>query len=673
MKLTVFGEATVSFGGVLVPRIPTNFLRIIVYLLLENSGLSVSRNKIAQMLWSDTDQAHACMNLRQSLVRIRKFQEQYDISLVESDTTHVSLNLASVETGFAKIDLLDFIDCCAHGSVGSVLKVSELYRGDLLAQNEPCNSDFDAWLDIKRVNLRDDFIAALMASLEQPDYSIDEKRLCARKLIDVDPYQEMGYRKLMQTASELGMIAKIEQSFRECAKKLHDDLDVEPEAETIELYQRLMTKGPFRRQQSLLISQSHRSSNDNSFEIQPSHFIQSQAEFDVSKQLALPKIIVLFVPNSSTDPMEQLAGSLVDDITIGLCRLRTLSVIAPYTSYRVVTETNINSFSDLHTQLGVDFVFDSKVVRRDGSCFLSVKLINTRSREIVWAEKQKFDYVLSEQQYRQLSIRIVLSVVSTIEKVELDRYHKLLQDPNAYYWYLIGKREIDSLNLSKVRMAREAFKNALIAAPDFVPALSGVARTMQREWLVLARNEKDILIEGEQIAKKAAPNDPEDERPLRELGTINMYLGKYDESLDYFDQSETLNPQHADLLADYADALTHSGELDLALGKIQRAMALNPLAPDYYYWVGAGTFHYLGRYAEAVGFLEKMNNPRAASRLMAACWARLGEKERAAEYRTYALEDNPLFRIDEWVKSMSLKKPEHRRMYEASLREAGFQ
>ncbi|MCB8828114.1 hypothetical protein LJD47_24210, partial [Escherichia coli] len=67
-------------------------------------------------------------------------------------------------------------------------------------------------------------------------------------------------------------------------------------------------------------------------------------------------------------------------------------------------------------------------MRGDGFCFLSVKLINTRTREIVWAEKQKFDYTLPEQQYRHLSMRIVLSIVSTIEREELDRYNRLIQN-----------------------------------------------------------------------------------------------------------------------------------------------------------------------------------------------------------------------------------------------------
>ncbi len=674
MKLAVFGEATVSLGGQLVPRVPANFLRIVVYLLLENENHSVSRGKLSQIFWSDTDQAHASMNLRQSLARIRKFQEQYGLNLVQGDATYVYLNLSQVKAELLRIDLLDYMNYARRGDIESALGLCELYTGDLLAQNEPQNSDFDEWLDIERVRLRDDLITMLLEMVNKPvGVSIDEKRQCARKLIEIDPYQEVGYRTLMQTASQLGLIAKVERTFRECTKKLRDDLDVEPEEETIELYQQLLPKlSPATTRGLLVPPQPTSPLYNNGAEIQLPQPMRAANQIEQNKQAGLPRVIVLYMPHNAADPMEQLAASLVDDITIGLCRLRTLSVVAPYTSKRVVTESSVDNFGGLNEQFGVNYAVDSKIVRRDGFCFLSVKLVDVATQEIVWAEKQKFDYVLPEQQYRQLSIRIILSVVSVIEKSELDRYNKLFQDPNAYYWYLIGKREIDKFDLPKLRQARQSFKNALTASPDFVPALSGIARTMQKEWLVLARSEKNILIEGEQIAKRAAPTDPDDERPLRELGTISMYLGKFDDSLEYFDQGESINPQHADLLADYADALTHYGWLDQALEKIQQAIAHNPLAPDYYYWVGAGTLHYLDRYAEAISFLERMKNPRAAARLMAACWAMLGEREKAVECRKQALEDTPDFEIDDWIKSMCLRLPEHREKYKTSLREAGF-
>ncbi|MDR6633372.1 tetratricopeptide (TPR) repeat protein [Phyllobacterium sp. 1468] len=614
------------------------------------------------------------MNLRQSLARIRKFQEQYGLNLVQGDATYVYLNLSQVRAELLSIDLLEYLEFAQLGDIESVLSLAGLYSGDLLAHNEPQNSDFDEWLDIQRVKLRDDLITTLLRMVNQPvGVSIDEKRQCARKLIEIDPYQEVGYRTLMQTASQLGLIAKVERTFRECAKKLRDDLDVDPEEETIELYQQLLPKLSPATTRSLILPQPTPPLITSGVEIQTPQSILATTQIEQNKKAGLPRVMVLYMPHNAADPMEQLAASLVDDITIGLCRLRTLSVVAPYTSRRVVTESPIDSFEGLNAQFGVNYAVDSKIVRRDGFCFLSVKLVDVATQEIVWAEKQKFDYVLPEQQYRQLSIRIILSVVSVIEKSELDRYNKLYQDPNAYYWYLVGKREFEKLDVAKLRQARQSFKNALTAAPDFVPALSGIARTMQREWLVLARKDKDILLEGEQIARHAAPADPDDERPLRELGTISMYLGKFDDSLEYFDQGESINPQHADLLADYADALNHYGDLDLSLEKIEQAIALNPLAPDYYYWVGAGTLHDLDRYGEAIEFIQRMQNPRAAARPMAACWAMLGEREKAIEWRQRSLEDNPDFRVADWIKNMSLRVPEQRQKYEASLREAGFQ
>ena len=674
MKLTVFGEATVSLGGQPVPRVPANFLRVVVYLLLVNASHSVSRGKLSQVLWSDTDQAHASMNLRQSLARIRKFQEQYGLNLIQGDATYVYLNLSQVKAELLSIDLLDYINFARKGDVESVLGLCELYKGDLLTQNEPQNSDFDEWLDIERVRLRDDMITMLLGMVNRPTgVSIDEKRQCARKLIEIDPYQEVGYRTLMQTASQLGLIAKVERTFRECTKRLRDDLDVDPEEETVELYQQLLPKLSPATTRGLILPNAAHAPHVSGGEIQTPRSFLAANQVEQNRQAGLPRVIFLYMPHNPADPMEQLAASLVDDITIGLCRLRTLSVIAPYTSMRVVTESPIDSFDGLHDQFGVNYVIDSRIMRRDGFCFLSVKLIDVASGEIVWAEKQKFDYVLPEQQYRQLSIRVILSVVSVIEKAELDRYNRLFQDPNAYYWYLVGKRDIDKFDLTKLRQCRQSFKNALTASPDFVPALSGIARTMQKEWLMLARSEKDILIEGEQVAKRAAPADPDDERPLRELGTISMYLGKFDDSLEYFDQGESINPQHADLLADYADALTHYGWLEQAVEKINQAIAHNPLAPDYYYWVGGGALHNLERHAEALDLLQQMQNPRAAARLIAACWAMLGEREKADEYRRYALEDNPNFKIDDWISGLGVRLPEQRKRYEAALRQAGFQ
>ncbi|MBA8878921.1 BTAD domain-containing putative transcriptional regulator [Phyllobacterium myrsinacearum] len=645
--------------------VPANFFRILAYLLLEESSHSVSRSKLAQILWSDSDPSHALVNLRQSLARIRKFQDQNALNLIQMDAIFVSLNLEQVRAGLVWIDVMAVIGLSQNGDVESVLECCDAYRGDLLEQNLLQHSDFDDWLDIKRVELRDTIISLLKRVLDHATVMpVEAKCQCARKLIEIDAYQEVGYRTLMRVAGQLGQPGKVERLFRECAGKLRDDLDVDPEEQTIRLYRDLISQSQtdskgqqnIPRQDLILFDTGLNSVSDDVFE-------GSQKE---ASHEGLPKIAVIHLAVNPMDPMEQLAASLVDDITLGLCQLNTLWVVAPYTASQIAT-SSISTLHQTSKGLGIDYIINSKVTQIFGSYVLSVCLIKIGSQEVVWVESHKFDDVLPEQQYRQISIRIILSVASVIEKKELERYNQLSRDPTAYSWYLIGQGEVDKFDVEKLHQARQSFKNALNVSRDFAPALSGIARSMHREWLVLDRDDNFLLLEAEKIAQRAAMADTEDGRPLHELGIISMYLGRFEDSLDYFDQAESKSHQHADLLADYSDALLHYGNLDLALAKIKHAFAHNPLAPDHYFWTAAGILHNLGQHANAIDYLSRMKNPRVASRLMAACWAELGENKEANRYKSYNLAGSPKFRIGDWARNICLRLPVQLARNEASF------
>jgi DNA-binding SARP family transcriptional activator len=155
MRIRLFGDSSITLGGVPVTWVPTNFFRILAYLLLEESSQSISCSKLAQIFWSDSDQSHALINLRQSLARIRRFQDQYALNLIRADAMFVSLNLEQVEAGLVWIDALDLLKVFQDGDIKSVLEYSEECRGSLLAQYLPQQSDFDNWLDVKRAKLHE--------------------------------------------------------------------------------------------------------------------------------------------------------------------------------------------------------------------------------------------------------------------------------------------------------------------------------------------------------------------------------------------------------------------------------------------------------------------------------------------------------------------------------------
>ncbi len=107
-----------------------------------------------------------------------------------------------------------------------------------------------------------------------------------------------------------------------------------------------------------------------------------------------------------------------------------------------------------------------------------------------------------------------------------------------------------------------------------------------------------------------------------------------------------LNPNDADLLADFADALAHGGTPGDGLAAIENALQLNPMAPDYYHWVRGSIFYQLSQFEAALDALEPVSRNPATARLMAASAAKAGDLALAARFAADVREMFPDFRTD---------------------------
>ena len=79
-----------------------------------------------------------------------------------------------------------------------------------------------------------------------------------------------------------------------------------------------------------------------------------------------------------------------------------------------------------------------------------------------------------------------------------------------------------------------------------------------------------------------------------------------------------LGPHHADVLFHYADGLIPLGQMPEARQVMDKALGLNPLAPDLYPWVSATADYVLGDYAAASVALKRMKQRESAARVIAA-------------------------------------------------------
>jgi DNA-binding SARP family transcriptional activator/tetratricopeptide (TPR) repeat protein len=630
--------------------LPEKAFVIVAFILLTSPARHVKRATLRHLLWDDYDSAAGAANLRQLLGRIRQKQEEVGFELLTSDRDYVELHTH----GFT-IDLERFLTALADGDTVDLAELCNSYAGDLLEGLASDAATLSDWLRDKRGLLHDSFVAAIAKRIDPFDESLDpvQVRVAARRLMEVEPENAAAHRALMHLHARNHDPARVQSLYRGLKLRLQEEHGVRPDPVTSELYRVLLPAAAVGSE-----PQSEAGIGDGS----------SPVPSAVAPRGGVPKITILPPPRSpAARQFQTLAASLIEDITIGLCRFKAFSVVAPHTA----SQLNGREKKGVLKTYGIDYVVETDLQHHQAAPVLSVKLLNAASRVIIWAEQYSFSPDFLVENYRQLSGRIIVALVDRVQRAELGFYDPN-QDNSAYRLYLHGHRSLRKLDLPSVRRARKAFRDALARAPNFVPAMSGQARTFQLEWLLTARGDKDLLKEAESLANQSIEIDPDDARGYRELGACSLYVGHFDESLNALQQAERLNPQYADLLMDFAETLTHASEPASALTKINRAIELNPLCPDHYWWTAASANFQLHQYEDAITCMQKMRDKSPAYRLLAASWAMLGEREKAAEYVRKTKNIHPDFSVGDWMSIVPIRNAAQRKHYEEGLRKAGF-
>jgi tetratricopeptide (TPR) repeat protein len=458
-----------------------------------------------------------------------------------------------------------------------------------------------------------------------------------------------------------GQPFQIRLAFESCRSRLLAELGAAPSDETVSLLQNLTAVGvgPVAATPVGVVRQAPRSL---AFPTDPYAGLRRDIP-------GIPRLSVLFPSLPSGRKRERsLVTWLLQDVTLGLCCLRSVSVVAPYTSWSLdASDAERADFA----MFGIDYFVKTELTQDHERPFLYATLIDAHTRTVQWAERFPLGRTDVPACHRDLSLRIAFSLASTVEDLELARI-PTDRDATAYHWYLIGQRELRNLDLPSVRRARQAFRSALARCPDYAAAHSGLSGALHREWLLLARGDRETLAESVSLAERAVALDPEDARGYRELGTSSLYSRCFDQSLEAFSEAEKKCPQHADMLADFGDALAHSGQPEQGLRKMEQATWLNPLIPDHYHWCAASMNYQLRRYDLAIETIAKMTDKTCALRLLAASHAKLGQRQEAQRCVRKVMETYPDFSIGRWIAIVPNRNADDKRHYADGLRLAGF-
>jgi DNA-binding SARP family transcriptional activator/tetratricopeptide (TPR) repeat protein len=646
-RLLTFGDFRLLDPSGNSVSFPEKGLFILAY-LFATPERARSRSTVSRLLWDRVDPAHAYTNLRKTLSRIEARQQELGHRFIETTAFDIKLHDSSVQC-----DLVELQNRTPSDAIDDLRFLTGFFERSFLENTDVTNTNLSAWIKQQRdrhlARLRESLMEAIPRASSAADIALIKD--AALRVFQHDPDDEMVVTLLAEPAEGKVRTARI--VFHPQKETSWGELKPGPDIHALNVVRKVFAK--------------QRQSAPAPIQV---GIDRAQAKEDTVFRRAVPRLVLLPPVESVTGnhPMLPFADALIEDVTIGLCSLTSVSVVAPYTAAQIGRHSDK---ADAISRHSISYVLDTRLTENDGQRALFVQLIYFANDEVIWADRYNVERDSLAVQRRQIAQRISMTITGQIERNELAREY-FERRPTAYHHYLLGQRHLKHLGLPDIRRARREFRASLHDSPYFSPALSGIARTYSREWLITARGDGELLKEAEKHAHQAIEAGQDMVAGYRELGVAKLLLGGIDESVEALELAETLSPHYADVVADYADTLVHASQPRQALEKIEKAIDLNPLCPDVYLWTGAGASYCLEEYDQALSYINRMADPGLANRLSAASWAMLGNLKRARSFVRKARETHPDFDVDAWLAVVPLKEQWQKDHYRDGLRRAGF-
>jgi predicted ATPase/DNA-binding SARP family transcriptional activator len=206
---------------------------LFAYLVL-NPDISHRREKLAGLIWPDSDETNARNYLRQALWRIRKSLEGSEIEweqYLKIDRINVSFDSSSDHWLDASL-LLRQAETPAHDEL---IEAAAAYQGELLP------GFYDEWIGIERDRLNAAYHQKMNLLLQElrTSRAWDQVLEWGEQWIRFGNSPEPAFRAVMEAYAELGQTSMIRTVYERCCEALERELGLEPSAATRSLLERL--------------------------------------------------------------------------------------------------------------------------------------------------------------------------------------------------------------------------------------------------------------------------------------------------------------------------------------------------------------------------------------------------------------------------------------------------
>ncbi|WP_219764208.1 BTAD domain-containing putative transcriptional regulator [Neoroseomonas alba] len=636
LRITMLGRMDVRAvtGEPLLPR-SRKTRAVLAVLALESPGL-VSRQRLADLLWSRRGEEQARGSLRQALHELQETLGADGRGLISATRETVSLNDEGVWTDARALPAL------ARDRVEAL----NLLQAELLSDLDGLDAAFDAWLAEQRRRLREVALEAATARLAAAT-TAESRAQEARRVLIIDPAQEPVWRIMIRAEAERGDRGAAFAAWEECRRVFAERFRSAPSPETAALAESLrgeatvMQPQPIRR----AVVRGAR------LGVLPFKVLGDEADAEVSLGLA-------------------------GEITAALARFRWLVLVDSASVAAAERQQSGEGALDL------DFTLSGTVQRAGGRVRVTLRLTDHRPPEaVVWAERFDRDAgdLLALQD--EIAAEVVARVDPEILLIEANRAaarHTVMA--TAYDLLLRAIPAIYRLDRQSYELAGAMLTEATRLEPDYAPAFAWHAYwhlfLVGQGW---APNGADVLAKSEELATRAVALDPSDAQALAILGHVRAFLHhRVAEAVTLYERALALNPNLPMAWVFSALALSYHGKHEEALKRWDRYKRLAPLHPHAFFFDAARLVPLLmmRRHEEVDAAARQVTALHAGFTFPYKIWlsalGHLGRMKEAEEVRRHLMGIEPDFDLAKARERAPLQETHDLAHYLAGLHKAGL-
>jgi adenylate cyclase len=389
-----------------------------------------------------------------------------------------------------------------------------------------------------------------------------------------------------------------------------------------------------------------------------------------------PSIAVLPFENMTGDPKQEFfADGFTEEIITSLAKISSLFVIARNSSFTYKGKpVKVQQVSE---ELGVRYVLEGSIQKSSSRIRVNVQLIDAISGQHLWSEHYDRDLkdIFSLQDEVILKIASALQVNLTSGE-QARAWAEGTKNLEAYLRFLQGREYRIKGNRESNALARRMAEEAIALDPKYAEAYALLGFIYYLEVFYGTIRPEDAIPKATELTQKALALNGSLADAHSTLGLLYWWSGRYDEGIAEAERGVELDPNSGYAYYAVGFLLRMAGKPKEAIPVIQKALRLEPRAPDNYNRQLALDYFQAGDCKEAIAMcetvLKRQPNHMISRVINAAVYGACGREEEARKEAAEVLRINPKFTVDSFMGKTPYKNPSDRERVSQGLRKAGL-